>query len=103
MEPIDKRISGLKGKLGRNGSVGNLQEPNGPLNPKLAGPGFEGEREDFGRLLRESRERPLNDDTDETSITEQMLNHPENGRFWRLMEAARKRVGARLAADENLK
>ncbi|MDR3555546.1 MAG: hypothetical protein P4L55_12390 [Syntrophobacteraceae bacterium] len=76
----------------------NLQGLTGQRSSQSAGPGGDGENEDIGKLLREHREQTSKGNTDETPITDQMLNDPENGEFWRRMQAARKRVRNRLHA-----
>jgi hypothetical protein len=99
MDPMEKRITDLKSKMRRCVSFGDMLQSKGVLDPMWAGTKSERRMEDFGRLLQECRERAVTETTEEVLITEQMLNNLEDGRFWRLMQAARKRVGGHVCAD----
>ena len=92
MSSLDKRISGLRGRFGKNAPRGDRPKPKGPRGSRPAWV-WEGEEIDFARLLQEKRlqkEKPP-----ETPISERMLEDPELGGFWGLMLAARKRVAGR--------
>lgn len=77
----------------------NLQSE-GPEGSQSGGPEGDSEADNLGRLLRQSRQQALRENLDETPITLKMLDDIKNRQFWRLMQAARKRVRGRLGEQK---
>ncbi|MGC9195324.1 MAG: hypothetical protein ACP5IL_07705 [Syntrophobacteraceae bacterium] len=84
MDSLRKRISALKAKVRRKASMANLLNSNGSKAAE--------ENQDLAGLLRQSRQISGQDNRQQTLITDAMLKDPENGWFWKQMQAGRKRV-----------
>jgi hypothetical protein len=84
MDSVQKRISALKARVRRKASMANLLKS---CDQKVAG-----ENQDLAGLLRQSRQIADQDERQQRAITGAMLEDPENGWFWKQMQAGRKRV-----------